>query len=151
MVLGYVVRTEARRKSPICTGTGPPQQVCRETDPHLSRTKGHSGPDTQHIHGFSRCSMLKTDIGRYHWMKHQNRSRHSSRSGGVIDIGEHRWGWCLLETNSALVRIGRCQVFQAEYERSRIFDLRPKPKFSFKKIWPSAEGISRSRRYDFVF
>ena len=40
---------------------------------------------------------------------------------------------------------------QAEYDRSRIFDIRPKPKFSFEKIRPSAEGISRSRRYEISF
>ena len=34
------------------------------------------------------------------------------------------------------------------YDRSRIFDIRPKPKFSFKKIRPSAEDISQSRRYE---
>ena len=34
------------------------------------------------------------------------------------------------------------------YDQSRIFDIRPKPKFSFKKIRPSAEGMSRSQRYE---
>ena len=38
-----------------------------------------------------------------------------------------------------------------EYDQSRIFDIRPKPKFSFKKIRPSAEGISQSRRYEVSF
>ena len=41
------------------------------------------------------------------------------------------------------------QWSQSEYDRSRIFDIRPKPKFSFKKIRPSAEGISR--RYEVSF
>ena len=36
------------------------------------------------------------------------------------------------------------------YDRSRIFDIRPKPKFSFKKIRLLAEGISRSQRYKFL-
>ena len=34
-----------------------------------------------------------------------------------------------------------------EYDQSRIFEIRPKPKFSFLKIRPLAEGISRSGRY----
>ena len=38
----------------------------------------------------------------------------------------------------------------SENDRSHIFDIRPKPEFSFKKIRPSAEGISRSRRYNFA-
>ena len=36
---------------------------------------------------------------------------------------------------------------EAVYDRSRIFDIRPKPKFSFQKIRPSVKGLSRSRRY----
>ena len=36
----------------------------------------------------------------------------------------------------------------AVYDRSRIFDIRPKLKFSFWKIRPSAEGLSWSRRYE---
>ena len=35
----------------------------------------------------------------------------------------------------------------AEYDRSRIFDIRPKPKTLIQKIRPSAEGLSRSRSY----
>ena len=42
-------------------------------------------------------------------------------------------------------------TLRAEYDRSRIFDIRPKPKSSFKKIRPSAEGISRSRRNEISF
>ena len=34
------------------------------------------------------------------------------------------------------------------YDQSRIFDLMLKPKFSFQKIKPSAEGISQSSRYE---
>ena len=50
--------------------------------------------------------------------------------------------------NSLRPHISRpCCDPRTEYDRSRIFDIRPKPKFSFKKIRPSAEGISRSRRY----
>ena len=41
--------------------------------------------------------------------------------------------------------------FGAEYDRSCNFDIRPKPKISFKKIRPSAEGISRSRRQEVSF
>ena len=37
-----------------------------------------------------------------------------------------------------------------EYDRSCIFDIRPKPKFSLWKIRPSAEGLSRSRRYEIL-
>ncbi len=31
---------------------------------------------------------------------------------------------------------------ESVYDRSHIFDIRPKPKFSFKKIRPSAEDLS---------
>ena len=40
-------------------------------------------------------------------------------------------------------------LLRTEYDRSRIFDIRPKPKFSFQKIRPSAEDLSQSRRYEF--
>ena len=51
-----------------------------------------------------------------------------------------------------LVKSGLCKYqFPTEYDRSNIFDIRPKPKFSFKKIKPTAEGISQSRRYEISF
>ena len=38
------------------------------------------------------------------------------------------------------------QCLESEYDQSRIFDIRPKPKFSFLEAF--AKGISQSRRYD---
>ena len=40
---------------------------------------------------------------------------------------------------------------RAEYDRSRIFDNRQKPKFYFKKIRPSVQGTRQSRRYKISF
>ena len=40
-------------------------------------------------------------------------------------------------------------VWRAVYDQSRIFDMMPKPKFTFKKIRPSAKGITWIRKYDF--
>ena len=38
-------------------------------------------------------------------------------------------------------QFGKTYILESEYDQSRIIDIRPKPKFSFSKIRPSAEGM----------
>ena len=59
----------------------------------------------------------------------------------------------ILEKNVWTLELSKNGIAQygPEYDQSRIFDIRPKPKFSFKKMRPSAEDISRSRRYEVSF